>query len=172
MEKGFFCLILFGEWGWFNMMKKLVVVGNGMAGIKCVEEILNLESERFQITIFGAEPRPGYNRVLLSKMLQEESSFKHIVTHDWDWYEENGVNLYAGERVCRIDVAAGMVETESGMKEPYDMLILATGSLPFIPPIPGVRKQGVIAFRDVNDCETMARYAKTYRKATVIGGGC
>lgn len=171
MEKGFFCLILFGEWGWFNMMKKLVVVGNGMAGIKCVEEILDLEPERFQITIFGAEPRPGYNRVLLSKMLQEESSFKHIVTHDWDWYEENGVKLYAGERVCRIDVAAGMVETESGMKEPYDMLILATGSLPFMPPIPGARKQGVIAFRDVNDCETMARYAKTYRKATVIGGG-
>ncbi|WP_025682776.1 nitrite reductase large subunit NirB [Paenibacillus maysiensis] len=153
------------------MMKRLVVIGNGMAGIKCVEEILNLEPERFQITIFGAEPHPGYNRVLLSKMLQGESSFKHIITHNWDWYEENGVKLYAGERVCRIDVAAGMVETESGMKKPYDILILATGSLPFMPLIPGARKQGVIAFRDVNDCETMARYAKTYRKATVIGGG-
>ncbi|MEE4561200.1 nitrite reductase large subunit NirB [Paenibacillus polymyxa] len=153
------------------MIKRLVVIGNGMAGIKCVEEILILEPERFQITIFGAEPRPGYNRVLLSKMLQEESSFQHIVTHSWDWYEENGVKLQAGERVCRIDVATGMVETESGIQEPYDILILATGSLPFIPPIPGVRKEGVIAFRDVNDCETMARYAKTYRKATVIGGG-
>ncbi|WP_149093458.1 nitrite reductase large subunit NirB [Paenibacillus terrae] len=153
------------------MMKRLVVVGNGMAGIKCVEEILNLEPERFQITIFGAEPHPGYNRVLLSKMLQGESSFKHIITHNWDWYEENGARLCAGERVCRIDIAASMVETESGIKEPYDILILATGSLPFIPPIPGARKQGVIAFRDVGDCETMAEYAKRYGKATVIGGG-
>ncbi|MEJ3718447.1 nitrite reductase large subunit NirB [Paenibacillus polymyxa] len=153
------------------MIKRLVVIGNGMAGIKCVEEIISLEPERFQITIFGAEPRPGYNRVLLSKMLQEESTFQHIVTHSWDWYEENGVKLQAGERVCRIDVATGMVETESGIQEPYDILVLATGSLPFMPPIPGVRKEGVIAFRDVNDCETMARYAKTYRKATVIGGG-
>ncbi|KZE65576.1 nitrite reductase [Paenibacillus jamilae] len=153
------------------MIKRLVVIGNGMAGIKCVEEILRLEPDRFQITIFGAEPRPGYNRVLLSKMLQEESSFNHIVTHNWDWYEENGVKLQAGERVCRIDVVTGMVETESGMQEPYDILILATGSLPFIPSISGVRKEGVIAFRDVDDCETMARYAKTYRRATVIGGG-
>ncbi|WP_179032867.1 nitrite reductase large subunit NirB [Paenibacillus kribbensis] len=153
------------------MMKKLVIVGNGMAGIKCVEEILDLEPDQFQITIFGAEPRPGYNRVLLSKMLQDGSSFEHIVTHNWAWYKENGVRLYAGERVCGIDIAARTVETESGIKEPYDMLILATGSLPFIPSIPGARKQGVIAFRNVGDCETMAEYAKTYEKATVIGGG-
>ncbi|WP_025715653.1 nitrite reductase large subunit NirB [Paenibacillus sp. 1-18] len=153
------------------MVKKLVIVGNGMAGIKCVEEILELEPGQFQITIFGAEPRPGYNRVLLSKMLQDKSSFEHIVTHDWAWYEENGVRLYAGERVRDIDIAARTVETETGIKEPYDILILATGSLPFIPPIPGVQKQGVIAFRDASDCETMAEYAKTYRKATVIGGG-
>ncbi|AET61667.1 nitrite reductase (NAD(P)H) [Paenibacillus terrae HPL-003] len=153
------------------MVKKLVIVGNGMAGIKCVEEILDLEPDQFQITIFGAEPRPGYNRVLLSKMLQDESSFEHIVTHNWAWYEENGVRLYAGERVCNFDIAARTVETETGIKEPYDMLILATGSLPFIPPIPGARKRGVIAFRDASDCETMAEYAQTYEKATVIGGG-
>lgn len=154
------------------MMKRLVVVGNGMAGIKCVEEILGLEPDnQFQITIFGAEPRPGYNRVLLSKMLQDESSFEHIVTHPWEWYQENNVRLCAGERVCCIDTAARTVETETGTMEPYDILILATGSLPFIPPIPGVRKRGVIAFRNVDDCETMAQYAKTYEKAAVIGGG-
>lgn len=150
---------------------KLVVVGNGMAGVRCVEEILKLDPERFQITIFGSEPRPNYNRILLSKVLQGNSSMDEIVMNDWSWYEENGIALFTGETVVRIHKEEKIVETQSGIKMSYDILILATGSSPFMPPIEGIRKPGVIAFRNMDDCRVMMEYAEKYRKAAVIGGG-
>ena len=132
--------------------KKLVVVGNGMAGIRCVEEILKLGPELFDITIFGAEPRPNYNRILLSKVLQGEHSLQDIILNDWSWYERHGIRLWTGEAVHHIDVKARNIETVSGKREGYDALILATGSSPFVPPIPGTDKEGVISFRTVDDC--------------------
>ncbi|MEC0307118.1 nitrite reductase large subunit NirB [Paenibacillus lautus] len=151
--------------------KKLLVVGNGMAGIRCVEEILKLDPELFDITIFGAEPRPNYNRILLSKVLQGEHSLQDIILNDWSWYEVHGIRLLAGETVRHIDIKSRSVETASGIRETYDALILATGSSPFIPPIPGTDKEGVISFRTVDDCTQMADMSKMYAKAAVIGGG-
>ncbi|MGW8825305.1 nitrite reductase large subunit NirB [Paenibacillus lautus] len=151
--------------------KKLIVVGNGMAGIRCVEEILQLGPELFDITIFGAEPRPNYNRILLSKVLQGEHSLQDIILNDWSWYERHGIRLLTGEAVHHIDVKARCIETVSGKREGYDALILATGSSPFVPPIPGTDKEGVLSFRTVDDCTKMTEMSKVYTKAAVIGGG-
>lgn len=151
--------------------KKLIVVGNGMAGTKCVEEILRLAPERFDITIFGAEAYPNYNRILLSKVLQGEHALQDIILNYWSWYEQHGIRLLAGHPVHHINTKHRYVETASGVRETYDALILATGSSPFIPPIPGTDKEGVMSFRTIDDCEKMSEMSKVYRKAAVIGGG-
>ncbi|NMO95847.1 nitrite reductase large subunit NirB [Paenibacillus lemnae] len=151
--------------------EKLLIIGNGMAGVRCVEEILELDPLRFDITIVGAEPRPNYNRILLSKVLQGEQGHKDIVLNDWSWYQEHNINLLAGEQVSELNPENRQAITASGMVIPYDYLVLATGSAPFIPNIPGTEKEGVITFRTLDDCENMKRYALTYRKAVVIGGG-
>ncbi|MFM9281844.1 nitrite reductase large subunit NirB [Paenibacillus jiagnxiensis] len=153
------------------MRERLVVIGNGMAGIKCVEEILKLDPERFDITIFGEEPHPNYNRIMLSKMLKGDVAFDDIVLNDWSWYKENGITLHAGVRIVRIDPAGRFVCAADGSKVTYDVLVLATGSSAFIPPIPGADKEGVMAFRTMEDCETMIQSAGSCRKAAVIGGG-
>lgn len=153
------------------MKRKLVLVGNGMAGVWCVEHILKLAPQKFDITIFGAEPHPNYNRILLSSVLAGDSSMKDIVLNDWDWYRDNNITFHAGHAVTRIDTANKMVVSDKGVTAAYDELILATGSLPFMLPIPGVDKEGVIAFRDIKDCETMMETARQYKKAVVIGGG-
>ncbi|MDR6718671.1 nitrite reductase large subunit NirB [Paenibacillus sp. 2003] len=150
---------------------KLVIIGNGMAGMKCVEEIIALEPDTYEIVIYGNEPRPNYNRIMLSKVLQGEHSLQDIIINDWSWYAEHQIRLCAGETVHRIDTRGKYIETESGLKETYDVLILATGSSPFIPPIPGIDKERVISFRTIDDCTRMSDYSKTYRKAAVIGGG-
>lgn len=151
--------------------KKLVVVGNGMAGVKCVEEIINLEPNAYEIVIYGTEPRPNYNRIMLSKVLQGEHSIQDIIMNDWTWYAERKIRLCTGETVHRIEPRDKFIETESGKRETYDILILATGSSPFIPPIPGMDKERVMSFRTIDDCTRMAKYSKEYRKAAVIGGG-
>ncbi|MDP4097228.1 nitrite reductase large subunit NirB [Paenibacillus sp. P96] len=153
------------------MRERLVVIGNGMAGIKCVEEILQHDPERFDITIYGAEPHPNYNRIMLSKMLRGDVAFDDIVLNDWSWYQEHGIKLHAGVRVARIDTAGRYVVTASGAKTPFDILVLATGSSAFIPPIPGADKEGVMAFRTMEDCEALIRSTGNCRQAAVIGGG-
>lgn len=153
------------------MKEKLVLVGNGMAGVRCIEEILKLEPNRFEIFIFGSEPHPNYNRIQLSKVLQGDTSIEDITINDWSWYEENKIHLYPGETVVKIDPAHQIVISNKGRGVEYDKLILATGSVPFILPIPGADKKGVTAFRDISDCEKMIEYAKKYKKAAVIGGG-
>ncbi|PZD95434.1 NAD(P)/FAD-dependent oxidoreductase [Paenibacillus sambharensis] len=151
--------------------QRLVLVGNGMAGVRCIEEILALAPERFDITIIGSEPHPNYNRIMLSKVLQGDTGIEDIVTHDWSWYRERGINLLTGETVVGLDRAGRTVSTDRGRVISYDKLILATGSLPFMLPLPGADKPGVTAFRDIKDCETMIEAAAGYRKAAVIGGG-
>ncbi|MCM3781530.1 nitrite reductase large subunit NirB [Neobacillus mesonae] len=153
------------------MKKRLVVIGNGMAGMKCIEEIVGLNKDLYEITVIGAEPRPNYNRIELSKVLQGGTSFADIILHDWTWYEQNKIKLYTGEKVTRIRRKKKEIETSSGMKLSYDDLLIATGSSAYIPPIPGSDLEGVIAFRSMDDCQVMMDYAQNYKKAIVIGGG-
>ncbi|MCY8826816.1 NADPH-nitrite reductase [Bacillus atrophaeus] len=151
--------------------KQLVLVGNGMAGVRAIEEILNVSKDEFQITIFGSEPHPNYNRILLSKVLQGDTDIKDITLNDWNWYEENNIQLYTNETVIKVDPENKTVITDSDRIQPYDELILATGSVPFILPIPGADKKGVTAFRDIKDTDIMLAASKEYKKAAVIGGG-
>ena len=149
----------------------LVVVGNGMAGMRTVEEILARTPHRFSITVFGAEPHPNYNRIMLSPLLAREKTFADIVINGHDWYDANGIELVAGEKVVGIDRAARTVTGERGTVRPYDVLLIATGSDPFILPLPGRDLPGVIGFRDVSDVERMISAAERGGKAVVIGGG-
>ncbi|PRP54418.1 NADPH-nitrite reductase [Bacillus halotolerans] len=151
--------------------KQLVLVGNGMAGVRAIEEILNVSKDEFQITIFGSEPHPNYNRILLSKVLQGDTDIKDITLNDWNWYEDNNIQLYTNETVIKVDTENKTVITDANRIQPYDELILATGSVPFILPIPGADKKGVTAFRDIKDTDTMLAASKQYKKAAVIGGG-
>ncbi|MBD0379998.1 nitrite reductase large subunit NirB [Paenibacillus sedimenti] len=151
--------------------QKLVLIGNGMAGVRCIEEILALAPGRFEITIFGGEPHPNYNRIMLSKVLQGDTTVNDITINDWQWYKDNNITLYAGDPVVSIDTAKRRVTSEKGVAVEYDQLILATGSLPFMLPLPGADKPGVTAFRDISDCNKMLEASKSYKKAVVIGGG-
>jgi nitrite reductase (NADH) large subunit len=153
------------------MRSKLVVVGNGMAGCRAIEELLARAPGTFDITIFGAEPRVNYNRIMLSPVLAGEKAYEDIIINGHDWYAENGIRLHAGDPVVTIDRAARAVITASGHVEPYDVLLLATGSNPFILPVPGKDLEGIVTFRDMDDVEAMLRAARTGRHAVVIGGG-
>ena len=149
----------------------LVVIGNGMAGCRAVEELLARDPARYRVTIFGAEPRVNYNRIMLSPVLAGEKSFDDIVINDADWYAANGIALVAGDPVVAIDRAARTVTTRGGATESYDRLLIATGSDPFIIPVPGKDLPGVIAFRDMDDVDTMLAAADAGGDAVVIGGG-
>jgi len=153
------------------MKEKLVVVGNGMAGIRAVEELLKLAPEKYEITIFGAEPRPNYNRILLSPVLAGEKRFDEIVLNSEAWYAEHGITLHKGNEVTVIDRRARKVVARDGAEASYDRLLLATGSVPFMLPIPGAKLPGVVTFRDLWDVEAMLVAAREHRHAVVIGGG-
>jgi nitrite reductase (NADH) large subunit len=154
-------------------MKKsrLVVVGNGMAGIRAVEELLKIAPDLYDITVFGAEPHPNYNRILLSPVLAGEQTLDEIVLNPLSWYEENGIRLHAGRKVVAVDRRRRIVRAADGTEEPYDRLLLATGSNPFILPVPGKELRGVIAYRDIADTQAMIDAAAKFRHAVVIGGG-
>jgi nitrite reductase (NADH) large subunit len=156
----------------------LVVVGNGMAGARAVEEILGRGGgDLFEITMFGDEPYGNYNRILLSNVLSGVDDESGIFLNDLDWYAANGIELRAGVRVTRIDRFARRVQADDGTHRQYHKLIIATGSNAFIPPIPGIRNpnrgyhQGVFAFRTIDDTRGMIRYARQHERAVVIGGG-
>ena len=154
---------------------KLVVVGNGMAGIRAVEELLRLAPDLYDITVFGAEPHPNYNRILLSPVLAGEQTVDEIILNPLAWYAENGITLHTGARV--VDVRRGrrvvqaVAQDGSTIEVGYDRLLLATGSHPFILPVPGKDLEGVIAYRDIADTHTMIDAAAKYQHAVVIGGG-
>ncbi|MBD9416255.1 NAD(P)/FAD-dependent oxidoreductase [Pseudomonas sp. PDM16] len=150
---------------------KLVMVGNGMAGVRTLEELLKLAPDLYEITVFGAEPHPNYNRILLSPVLAGEQTFADIVLNGLDWYEQHGIDLRLGRKVVSIDRKKRVVIADDGSTAHYDRLILATGSTPFMPPVPGNRLQGVIAYRDIADTELMMQTARTHSHAVVIGGG-
>jgi len=151
--------------------KKLVMIGNGMAGMRAIEEILNANPDMFDITIFGAEKYPNYNRILLSPVLAGDMTIKDIILNDEQWYADNGITLHMGKRIRKIQRGYKKVIAEDGTEAEYDNLIIATGSSPFIIPIPGMDKDGIITFRDIDDCKAMIEAAGEYKKAAVIGGG-
>ncbi len=150
---------------------RLVVVGNGMAGMRTVEELLALDPTRYRITVFGAEPHGNYNRILLSPMLAGEMSVEDIMLNPPQWYADQGITLHAGDPVVAIDRHRRTVRSASGLEVPYDRLLLATGSNPFILPLPGADLPGVVSFREIGDVETMLAASRDGGKAVVIGGG-
>ncbi|WP_417622893.1 nitrite reductase large subunit NirB [Parasphingorhabdus sp.] len=154
-----------------GVRERLVVIGNGMAGCRAVEEILARDGERYAITIFGAEPRVNYDRIMLSPVLAGEKSFEDIIINDQAWYEDNDIELVSGDKVIAIKRDAQEIVSESGRTTPYDKLLIATGSDPFIIPVPGHDLPGVITFRDLDDVDKMLAAADKGGHAVVIGGG-
>ena len=143
----------------------LVVIGNGMAGMRTVEELLKRGGAgRFRITVFGAEPHGNYNRILLSSVLAGDKAMDDIVINSRAWYAQNGITLVAGDAVTAIDRGGRTVTAASGLMVHYDRLLLATGSKPVAPPIPGLGLPGVCAFRDIADVETMLAAARTHKR--------
>lgn len=158
-------------------MKKsrLVLVGNGMAGVRTIEELLKLAPDLYDITVFGSEPHPNYNRIMLSPVLAGEQTIEEIILNPREWYAENRITLHTGQTVTEVDRLKRIVratDAQGGVTEaPYDRLLLCTGSNPFMLPIPGKDLKGVIAYRDIADTHTMIDTARTHTHAVVIGGG-
>jgi len=150
---------------------KLVMIGNGMAGVRTLEELLKIAPDLYDITVFGAEPHPNYNRILLSPVLAGEQTIAEIVLNPLAWYADNGITLHLGKTVTRIDRVRRIVHAADGTQAPYDRLLIATGSTPFMLPVPGKELAGVIGYRDIADTEAMIDAATKYKHAVVIGGG-
>ena len=150
---------------------RLVLIGNGMAGVRTVEELLKIKPDHYDITIFGAEPHPNYNRILLSPVLAGEMQIKDIILNELDWYAANNIKLHTGKEVVRIDRVKRKVIAADGTEEPYDRVLIATGSTPFMLPIPGNDLPGVIGYRDIKDTDEMIATAARHKHAVVIGGG-
>jgi len=170
------------------MKKKIVVIGNGMAGAKVVEEILKRSRDQFEIIMFGAESYGNYNRILLSNIVNQSQKSSEIIMNPLNWYEENNICLHRGVKVTRIDRKKKKVfgkkmkpgvpayenfagDSEESIEEVYDFLIMATGSRPFVPSIDGFGTKGTFLFRTIDDSIQIAEYAKKCQKAVVIGGG-
>lgn len=150
---------------------KLVVIGNGMAGMRTVEELLKMAPDFYDITVYGDEPYPNYNRIMLSPVLANEQTIDDIILNSREWYAENNIALHTNKRINKIDRVKRVVTAEDGTSSEYDRLLLATGSTPFMLPIPGKDLEGVIGYRDIKDTNTMIVAAKKYKNAVVIGGG-
>ena len=150
---------------------KLVLVGNGMAGVRTLEELLKLAPDLYDITVFGSEPYPNYNRILLSPVLSGEQNVEQIILNDLQWYADHNIRLHLDKTVIEIDRIAREVKAADGTTEPYDRLLLATGSLPFMLPVPGKDLPGVIAYRDIKDTNEMIASTQAHQHAVVIGGG-
>ena len=150
--------------------KHLVVIGNGMAGMACVDQILK-RKPNFRITVLSEEPYYNYNRILLSSVLAGEKQVEEIYINSPEWYEQNHIALRLMSRVIEIDSAKKTVYTQDGTPYAYDDLLLATGSNPFVPPIEGIQKEGVFTFRNMEDTLKILKQCETAREAVVIGGG-
>ena len=153
------------------MKEKLVLIGNGMAGMRTVDELLKLAPDKYDITVFGAEPHGNYNRIMLSPVLAGDKTMDEIIIQSVQWYQDNDITLHIGKSVIKIDRFKREVIAEDGITAHYDRLILATGSVPVMLSIPGNELEGVISFRDINDVNVMIETAKNHKNAIVIGGG-
>ena len=153
------------------MGQKLVIIGNGMAPGRMLEHLFELSPGQHEVTIFNAEPRVNYNRLMLSPVLSGEKTYQDIITNDDAWYASHSVTLHKGKKIASIDRAAKSVTAEDGTVAGYDKLVIATGSSPFIIPVPGHDLQGVVTYRDLDDVENMLEAAKSGASAVVIGGG-
>jgi nitrite reductase (NADH) large subunit len=151
--------------------RKLVMVGNGMAGVRTLEELLKIAPDLYDITVFGAEPHPNYNRILLSPVLAGEQTIDEIILNPLSWYADHGITLHLGKTVTQVDRVRRRVVAADGTEAAYDRLLIATGSSPFILPVPGKELAGVIAYRDIADTQEMIDAATRYQHAVVIGGG-
>lgn len=150
---------------------QLVVIGNGMAGMRTVEELLQLAPDKYDITVIGREPHGNYNRIMLSPVLAGEKAFEDIVIHPLSWYAEHGITLLAGHTVTAVDRVQRRVTTDQGTDVSYDRLLLATGSLPFMVPLPGHDHPDVISFRDIADVRRMLAPNSVPARVAVLGGG-
>jgi nitrite reductase (NADH) large subunit len=150
---------------------KLVMIGNGMAGVRTLEELIKIAPDLYDITVFGAEPHPNYNRILLSPVLAGEQTIPEIVLNPLSWYSDNAITLHLGKIVTQVDRIRRIVRAADGTEAAYDRLLVATGSTPFMLPVPGKDLAGVIGYRDIADTEAMIDAATKYRHAVVIGGG-
>jgi len=153
------------------MKEKLVIIGNGMAPGRLLEHLFERDAERYEVTIFNAEPRVNYDRILLSPVLSGEKDFEEIIIHGDGWYIDRNIMLYKGHKVVEIDRDKKTVTSEPGEIVNYDKLVIATGSVPFVLPLPGVDLPGVLTYRDLDDVTAMLVAAKAGGKAAVIGGG-
>ncbi len=153
------------------MKEKLVLIGNGMAGMRTVDELLKLSPDKFEITVFGAESHGNYNRIMLSPVLAGDKKLSEIIIHDLHWYEDNKISLYIGKTITKIDNDNRRVVANDGTIADFDRLIIATGSVPVMLDIQGKDLEGVISFRHINDVKVMIETAKTHKNAVVIGGG-
>jgi NAD(P)H-dependent nitrite reductase large subunit/NAD(P)H-dependent nitrite reductase small subunit len=151
--------------------RRLVVIGNGMAGMRTVEELLEFTPDRYDITVFGAEPHTNYNRILLSPLLAGDKSAADIILNTPEWYAERRIALHCGDPVVSVDRRRRVVRSNKGVEIPYDRLLIATGSTPIVLPIPGKDLPGVVTFRDLADVDAMLDSARRYKTAVVIGGG-
>lgn len=151
--------------------QRVVIIGNGMAGHAAIEEILKIKNDSIEIVVFGSEPYHSYNRIMLSDVLSGKRSFSQLNTKNRDWYEHNRIKLYTGSHVTNIDTDKKRVYSENGFSSSYDKVLIATGSVPFIPPIKGVDKKGVFVYRTIEDVWSMAEVSRYRKKAVVIGGG-
>ena len=151
--------------------QRLVLVGNGMAGVRTIEELLRIAPDLYDITVFGSEPHANYNRILLSPVLAGEQTIEQIMLNQVEWYAENGITLHLNKTITKIDRVRRQVIAADGTSVPYDRLLLATGSNPFILPIPGKELEGVLSYRDIADTHGMIDASAVYRHAVVIGGG-
>ncbi|PLY08211.1 MAG: nitrite reductase large subunit [Arcobacter sp.] len=153
------------------MKEKLVVIGNGMSGLRTIEDLLELEKERYDITVYGEEPYVNYNRIMLSYLLSGEKSFEDTIINHQTWYEENNISLHKGDKVISIDKNSKTITSQNGNTESYDKLLIATGSKPFIPDTFGSNLKNVIAFRTKEDSDTILKLIDKEKTAVVVGGG-
>ena len=151
--------------------ERIVVVGNGMAAARALDELLRRAPDRYDIDVFSAEAHGAYNRILLSPVLAGEKKIADIVTHAPEWYAERGIRLHRSEAVISVNRETRRLRSADGRALDYDHLLLATGSRPFVLPVPGKDLPGVIGFRDIDDVETMLAASHDHRYAVVIGGG-
>lgn len=149
---------------------RIVVVGNGMVGYKFCEKLMAKAGNNLELIVFGEELRPAYDRVHLSEFFAGKTA-EDLQLASKEWYADQGIRLYLGDPITGIDRANKTVTSHHGLVQSYDFLVLATGSAPFVPAIPGIEKEGVFVYRTIEDLELMAAHAKKARKGAVIGGG-